>query len=488
GLDIPQSVIASGGDTSSGGTLSLTGTIGQPVAGDITGGSFVLSAGFLKAELPDLTATKSDDVAGNSTVGSSWTWNIHITNIGAGPANFDDTNTILIDNLPDTAINYGSVVVNNGPGAAGVINCGITGSDLTCTASGAVTIDPSGSLDIQFSATPTASGTFNNPRAGGSCAVNPNGNITETDTTNNSCSDTVNVASAPVQPDLRASKTDNVAGNAFAGAGWIWTIHISNNGSGSADFADGQRVFLDNLPGLISYGPPSVANASGLTGTVSCHLDGTDVSCSASGAVSLAGGGSFDVQIGAFASSTGTFANPAVAGICAVSPAGAVTESDSTNDSCSETLIVADASVVYTDPAGTCSGNTPCFTSIQTAIESVASGGTVNVGPGNYNEGDSVDRPVNVNINGDITVTDWFMEDPGATVNGGSANMSLTGNWENDAGTFNAGTGTVSFVSSDAVNQQTIGGSNETTFNNLVINNTGAGAVLSDNETVDGVL
>src|SRR5581483_3844277 len=32
------------------------------------------------------------------------------------------------------------------------------------------------------------------------------------------------------------------------------------------------------------------------------------------------------------------------------------------------------------------------------------------------------------------------------------------------------------------------GGSNETTFNNLVINNTGAGAVLSDNETVDGVL
>jgi hypothetical protein len=44
--DIPQHVIAGGGGTSTGGTYSLTGTIGQSIVGFSTGGNYELSGGF----------------------------------------------------------------------------------------------------------------------------------------------------------------------------------------------------------------------------------------------------------------------------------------------------------------------------------------------------------------------------------------------------------------------------------------------------------
>lgn len=45
-LDIPQFVIASGGDTSIGGTLSVSGVIGQPVTDTSSGAALRLSAVF----------------------------------------------------------------------------------------------------------------------------------------------------------------------------------------------------------------------------------------------------------------------------------------------------------------------------------------------------------------------------------------------------------------------------------------------------------
>ena len=44
--DIPQHVIAGGGGTSAGGSYSLTGTIGQSVVGQSSGGSYVVNSGF----------------------------------------------------------------------------------------------------------------------------------------------------------------------------------------------------------------------------------------------------------------------------------------------------------------------------------------------------------------------------------------------------------------------------------------------------------
>src|SRR5262249_27760171 len=49
---------------------------------------------------------------------------------------------------------------------------------------------------------------------------------------------------------------------------------------------------------------------------------------------------------------------------------------------------------VFTDPEGTCGGKTPCFTSIQAAIDAVDSPGTVNIGAGLYTENPIVNKPV----------------------------------------------------------------------------------------------
>ena len=63
----------------------------------------------------------------------------------------------------------------------------------------------------------------------------------------------------------------------------------------------------------------------------------------------------------------------------------------------------------------------------------------------------------------------------------GSSNLTAKTTWTNNGGTFNAGTGTVTF------NGTSIGGSQATTFRNLTIN-AGATVTLSQNETVNAVL
>ena len=63
--------------------------------------------------------------------------NTRAANTGA-PATFTDGQTILTDNLPNAGLTYGAVSVQNVSNISGVpfINCAITSSNLTCTASG----------------------------------------------------------------------------------------------------------------------------------------------------------------------------------------------------------------------------------------------------------------------------------------------------------------------------------------------------------------
>src|SRR5262249_6940365 len=140
---------------------------------------------------------------------------------------------------------------------SGNIACGIATNNLTCTAQGAtVTIGATtGSFDVQFTATPSAGGTFSNPRAAGTCAVGPNNNILESNEGNNACSDTVTVTTA----DLTATKTDNVSGATTLGSSWTWKITAANSGNGTASFTNGQTILSDNLPNTnIGYGAVSV--------------------------------------------------------------------------------------------------------------------------------------------------------------------------------------------------------------------------------------
>src|SRR5262249_10525207 len=68
------STVDGGGGTSSGGSYSISGTIGQPDAGRLTGGSYVLDGGFwglIAANGPRLTLVRS-----GANVVASWpaTW------------------------------------------------------------------------------------------------------------------------------------------------------------------------------------------------------------------------------------------------------------------------------------------------------------------------------------------------------------------------------------------------------------------------------
>jgi CARDB len=145
----------------------------------------------------DLTATKTDDAGGQSTFPNFWTWKIHVANAGGSSISFTSGQIILNDNLPNSHITYGSASVSGASGVSGTVNCAINGSDdLTCTASGAVTISSGGFFDVSFSATPTTTGTYSNPRAAGVCAVDPNNSVAESNESNNSCADTV-VSSTP---------------------------------------------------------------------------------------------------------------------------------------------------------------------------------------------------------------------------------------------------------------------------------------------------
>lgn len=81
-------------------------------------------------------------------------------------------------------------------------------------------------------------------------------------------------------------------------------------------------------------------------------------------------------------------------------------------------------------------------------------------------------------VRGDLTIA------TGTTLDANNQNLTITGDWINH-GTFTPGTGTVTFNGSSA---QTIGGSTQTTFNNLTINTTGITPTLSTTATVNGVL
>jgi len=89
----------------------------------------------------------------------------------------------------------------------------------------------------------------------------------------------------------------------------------------------------------------------------------------------------------------------------------------------------------------------------------------------------SATEAANLDVNGNFTIGS------GTTFNASSFTLNVAGNWSN-SGTFTSSTSTVVL---DGASQQSIGGSAETSFNNLTINNT-AGAKATVNTTVNGVL
>src|SRR5438034_739557 len=84
---------------------------------------------------------------------------------------------------------------------------------------------------------------------------------------------------------------------------------------------------------------PRPAYASGITGTINASIGGNVVTAVASGAVSIAVGGSFDLVFTATPSAVGAFTNTAT-----VDPDSRVTESNEGNNTGSDTVTVIKAS------------------------------------------------------------------------------------------------------------------------------------------------
>jgi hypothetical protein len=143
---------------------------------------------------------KANDAGGNGTLGTPFNWTLTVANTGVVDAVFNAGQRILDDDLP-AGPTYGAPVVGslvditNGAN----ISCSIASDTLTCNATGAnVTIGAAtGTFAVVFSVTPNASGSLSNPA--GNCRVDPDGNATESDESNNNCpADTVNVGEGRV--------------------------------------------------------------------------------------------------------------------------------------------------------------------------------------------------------------------------------------------------------------------------------------------------
>lgn len=195
----------------------LVGAKGDDDAGDGSGSAYL----FQIPPAPDLTVSKANHVGNVALFGSSWNWTITMTNGGDADATFTDTQAILSDSLPDSNISYGTVSVTNVISVTNSANvtCAIDGSaNLGCTASGAtVTIGAGGSFDVQFSATPSAIGTFINPRTAGICQVDPNSMVTESNEDNNTCHNRVLTSDDPLLTS-KLTASDTAAGDGFGRA------------------------------------------------------------------------------------------------------------------------------------------------------------------------------------------------------------------------------------------------------------------------------
>ena len=147
---------------------------------------------------PNLTSTKANNVGGSTTLGSTWTWTITVTNAGNAAATFADTQQIVGDPLPTENVSYEQPTTGSFSGVTGSANvaCAINASEvLSCVASGgSVTIGVGGSFVVSFVATPTAVGTFINSE---NICVDPLDVIDESNENDNTCSNTVTVTAAP---------------------------------------------------------------------------------------------------------------------------------------------------------------------------------------------------------------------------------------------------------------------------------------------------
>jgi uncharacterized repeat protein (TIGR01451 family) len=273
-----------GAMNATGGTYTLSGTIGQPDAGGpATGGSFTLHSGFWAIAAggavgpqADLSITKTDGAA-TAIPGQAVTYTIVAGNAGPSPV----TNATVTDMPP----------------------AGLTGVSWTCTASAGSSCPASGTASINASVNllaggtatftltgtiaPTATGTLAN-----TAAITAPAGVTDPSIANNAATDTDTLTP---QADLSLTIGDSPDPVA-PGAVLTYTIRITNVGPSTSP----SMTVTDTLSGQVAFGSAS-AGCTHLSGTVTCAL----------GTLAPAAFADVTIQVTVAPSATGGLANSA---------------------------------------------------------------------------------------------------------------------------------------------------------------------------------
>ena len=295
----------------------------------------------LAVSSPDLTASISNNVSGTTTLGQNWTWTIHVGNAPAtSVAMFNSGATVLSDDLDASGdLVFGTPVMTNASGGVtGTVSCSIASNTLSCTANGAVQIQPGGGFDITLPVTPMSAGVFQNPRLHRICQVDPLNVVAESDNTNNDCPPNGVQVRAP---DLSVGQSDDAFGQVNQGSAWHWVLTVANTGNADATFAPGTTIVQDDLDnsGGLAYGQPTVQGVNAVTnwGNIACSISSAKrLTCTASGSpVTMSSGtGTFDVSILVTPSQKGVYTSPRTSGSCTADPNSAILESNETNNDC----------------------------------------------------------------------------------------------------------------------------------------------------------
>ena len=284
---------------------------------------------------PDFVITKSNDTAGVGALGVPFTWTLTATNVGDVAAVFSGFGVMILDSLPDSGLTYGTPQITDQGGiSSGSFICNINPATiLVCETAGA-TVDVNGFLTVEVTATPTAGGVFDNPRAGGSCQADGVNSIVELNEGNNGCSDTVTVST---DADVYVTKTDGVT-TAIPGDTVTYTIVAGNFGPSSDPSVSLSDVFPAPLTNC-TYTSVASGGASGNTAAGAGDLSET-LNLPAGSSVS------YDVTCDIPASATGTLFNTA-------SVTGSLTDPDVGDNSATDNDTVlepeADIEVTKTD-------------------------------------------------------------------------------------------------------------------------------------------
>ena len=297
---------------------------------------------------PDLRLVNTNNVGGQVAGPNPWTWTISVNNTGTSAAVFADGQRIIVDNLPNTGITYGTPTILDDFGVTNGANisCAIVSFDLTCTASGAtVTLATPAAFRVRFTATPvSAGGVITNPRAGGVCQADPDVVVPETNEANNACTDSVAVLRSDLTVTFFSAPPSPIAvGDPFA----TWVVRVSNVGSSPANFAAGQAVVFANLPNNIAgYDGSLVGNTIGFdSSAIACGTVAFDFGCSTGAAVSMPAGSSFEALIfPRLGTQPTTYVVPRAGGVCRVDPDAHIPDTNLANNSCSTTIVTAIAS------------------------------------------------------------------------------------------------------------------------------------------------